>query len=632
MTVSFESRLFLGFDLSTQQLKIIVTTENLKAIKTYNVEFDSQFKEKYGIYKGVISGDDGEIVSPVLMWLDAIDYLFLQMKKDGFPFDKVVGISGSGQQHGSVYWSYNADNLLSHLSPKQELSTQLKDAFSWEMSPNWQDHSTSPEATIFHDVIGKEKLAKITGSKAHLRFTGLQIRKFITRSHRQEYEHTARISLVSSFVASVLLGHVTELEESDACGMNLYDIKKSKYDDDLLAIASGVDTKTDHVAKNDPCYQSSIDELKKKLGPITPITYKSLGVISDYFVSKYGFSQNCRIYSFTGDNLATILSLPLQPDDCLLSLGTSTTVLVITENYQPSSQYHLFKHPAMPNHYMGMICYSNGALAREKARDEINKQNSVEDSKTWDLFNQQLDESFGFNGKLGIYFPIGEIVPQASAQTIRAVLEKNQEVYRVRSCELNEYGFTINEDALAIVESQTLSCRLRAGSMLSQSGNQNGKKDRDDDDDGNNRKHLNNEGKKEIYDQVVSKFGELFVDGKKQTVDSLTSRPNKCYYAGGASNNISIIHKMSQILGAKNGNFKVEIPNACALGGAFKASWSFECEQRGEFIGYNEYIKKLFDDGDELEDFTKENLWKEYFEGVGMLAKMEETLLKTDST
>lgn len=109
------------------------------------------------------------------------------------------------------------------------------------------------------------------------------------------------------------------------------------------------------------------------MGPIQPITYKSSGSISNYFVEKYGFSKDCNIYSFTGDNLATILSLPLQPNDCLISLGTSTTVLLITENYQPSSQYHLFKHPTMPKHYMGMICYSNGALAREKARDEINK-------------------------------------------------------------------------------------------------------------------------------------------------------------------------------------------------------------------------------------------------------------------
>ncbi|KAM9917039.1 hypothetical protein OXX59_009610, partial [Metschnikowia pulcherrima] len=90
MTYSSSSGLFLGFDLSTQQLKIIVTNENLKALGTYHVEFDAQFKEKYEIKKGVLSNEKtGEILSPVHMWLEAIDYVFGLMKKDNFPFAKV---------------------------------------------------------------------------------------------------------------------------------------------------------------------------------------------------------------------------------------------------------------------------------------------------------------------------------------------------------------------------------------------------------------------------------------------------------------------------------------------------------------------------------------------------------------
>ena len=37
-------------------------------------------------------------------------------------------------------------------------------------SPNWQDHSTVKEAEDFHKAIGKEHLAEISGSRAHLRF------------------------------------------------------------------------------------------------------------------------------------------------------------------------------------------------------------------------------------------------------------------------------------------------------------------------------------------------------------------------------------------------------------------------------------------------------------------------------
>ena len=42
---SENDKLFLGLDLSTQQLKIIVTNEDLIPLKTYHVEFDAEFKE-----------------------------------------------------------------------------------------------------------------------------------------------------------------------------------------------------------------------------------------------------------------------------------------------------------------------------------------------------------------------------------------------------------------------------------------------------------------------------------------------------------------------------------------------------------------------------------------------------------
>ncbi|RLV91278.1 Xylulose kinase xyl3 [Spathaspora sp. JA1] len=605
--------LFLGFDLSTQQLKIIVTNEKLVALKSYNVEFDVAFKEKYGITKGVLTNkEDGEVVSPVGMWLDSINHVFDQMKQDDFPFNQVVGISGSCQQHGSVFWSHEAENLLKKLQKDQDLSGQLQDALSWDKSPNWQDHSTLEESEAFVEAIGREELAEITGSRDHLRFTGLQIRKFATRSHPEKYANTSRISLVSSFITSVLIGQITELEESDACGMNLYDIKSGDFNEELLALAAGVHPKVDNITKEDPKYKTSIEEIKTKLGKISPITYKSSGSISSYFIEKYGINRNCQIYSFTGDNLATILSLPLQPNDCLISLGTSTTVLLITKNYQPSSQYHLFKHPTIPDGYMGMICYCNGSLAREKIRDEVNEYYKIEDSKSWDKFSEILDKSVKFDNKLGIFFPLGEIVPQAKAQTVRAVLE-NDKVIEVG---LDTHGFDVDHDARAIVESQALSCRLRAGPMLSKST---------DSRPGSNSPEPESVNLKQIYNDVVEKYGDLYTDGKKQTFESLTARPNRCYYVGGGSNNLSIINKMGSILGPTNGNYKVEIPNACALGGAYKASWSYECEQKGEWINYQQYINQLMKD---LNSFDVEDKWVEYFDGVALLAKMEEKFLK----
>lgn len=606
MTSDLPQDLFLGFDLSTQQLKVIVTDTDLNAHKTYAVGFDDYFKEKYGIKKGVLTDDEeGEILSPVKMWLEAVDTVFGLMKEDGFPFKNVRGMSGSGMQHGSVYWSNDSHRALEHLGDALSLLEGLKDAFAVETSPNWQDHSTGQEIQAFEKVTdGPDHLAERTGSRAHYRFTGLQIRKIAVRKAPDIYKKTSRISLVSSFLASVLLGKIAPIEHADACGMNIYNIAKGQYDDELTALAAGVHPSLDGASDKETA--AGVEELKRKLGPIDDITYEAMGTVSPYFVKRYGFSENAKVYSFTGDNLATIISLPVEQNDVLMSLGTSTTVLLVTEQFNPSSQYHLFKHPTMKNAYMGMICYCNGALAREYVRNDVNEKYQL-NHDTWDKFDEILDSSTSFDNKLGIYFPLGEIVPNAAAQFLRCELLSDKLIKEIEN-------WDCDEDVTSIVESQTISCRLRAGPMLSGSAG--------------NAAHVqnsDNQNLKNLYGKLHDDFGDLYTDGKKQTFSSLTARPKNLFFVGGASKNTSIVRKMATIMGATEGNFQVEIPNACALGGAYKASWSYACEQKGSWLDYNEYIKRNFD-FKEVDSLKVESKWENYFPAMGLLAKMEERL------
>jgi len=52
-----------------------------------------------------------------------------------------------------------------------------------------------------------------------------------------------------------------------------------------------------------------------------------------------------------------------------------------------------------------MLCYKNGALAREQARDNFANGN-------WDVFNQLVEQTPpGCNGTMGFYFPLPEIIP-----------------------------------------------------------------------------------------------------------------------------------------------------------------------------------------------------------------------------
>ena len=52
--------------------------------------------------------------------------MFKRLQEAGFPFDRVVAISGSGQQHGSVYWRKGAEEFLKTLDPASTLTEQLQ--------------------------------------------------------------------------------------------------------------------------------------------------------------------------------------------------------------------------------------------------------------------------------------------------------------------------------------------------------------------------------------------------------------------------------------------------------------------------------------------------------------------------
>lgn len=132
------------------------------------VEFDADLS-KYGIKKGVLTNEaEREVYAPVTMWLEAVDLVLQRLKDQGAPFRRIMGISGAGQQHGSVYWSQSGELILSTLKPEVRLSDQMREAFAHPYSPNWQDASTQAECDSFDAALGSpEKLAETTGSKAH---------------------------------------------------------------------------------------------------------------------------------------------------------------------------------------------------------------------------------------------------------------------------------------------------------------------------------------------------------------------------------------------------------------------------------------------------------------------------------
>ncbi|XP_059496087.1 xylulose kinase isoform X3 [Stegostoma tigrinum] len=401
MAAAHTAGCYLGVDLSTQQMKAMAIDDNLNVIHETNVKFDEDLPE-FGTQGGVHVHDDKlTVTTPVLLWVKALDILLERMKTSNFDFSKLKSLSGTGQQHGSVYWKEGAKQTLNNMSSDHSLYQILESSFAVKDSPIWMDSSTTAECQqLEKSVGGPQKLADITGSRA--------------------YE---RISLVSSFVASLFLGDYAAIDYSDGSGMNLMDIHAHEW--------------------SQQCLDACAPGLKEKLGVPLP-SHTILGSVSPYYVKRFGFSSECKVIAFTGDNPASLAGMRLHQGDIAVSLGTSDTAFLWIQDPKPTLEGHVFCNPVDSSAYMALICFKNGSLTREKVRDE-------RASRSWDEFAKVLKTTCpGNNGNLGFYFDVMEITP--------AVVGIHR--FNSKNCRVSEFPKDV--EVRAVIEGQMLAKRAYA--------------------------------------------------------------------------------------------------------------------------------------------------------------------------
>ncbi|KAG0629277.1 hypothetical protein M758_1G090400 [Ceratodon purpureus] len=430
--------LFLGFDSSTQSLKATVIDAELRLYASAVVHFDSELPH-YGTEGGVHRDPhvEGRITGPVLMWVEALELVLAKLAKANFPFEKVYAISGSGQQHGSVYWARGAQKShLKNLDPSKALVTQLQDAFTIKDSPVWMDSSTSAQCSAIEKALGgATMLAALTGSRAFERFTGPQIRK-VYETQEEIYHATERVSLVSSFMASLLVGDYVAIDHSDGAGMNLMDLHSRTWSPDALkATAPG---------------------LLDRLGPLAP-PHSIAGNLNDYFVKRFNFSPECAVVHWSGDNPCSLAGLALnRPGDLAISMGTSDTVFGLTKTPHPGLEGHVFPNPVDPDSYMAMLCYKNGSLTREDIRNQYA-------DGSWETFNALLDSRPPLNeGKMGFYYKDSEILPPLPVGYHRFILGRGDGNAFTDLGAQRVSHFEAGAEVRAIVEGQFLSMRAHA--------------------------------------------------------------------------------------------------------------------------------------------------------------------------
>ena len=388
-----ESGLCAGLDLSTQSFTAVVIDEQAEIVARSSINYDEElphYKTSAGMHR--IPQADGErVTSPVFMWLEAFDLLLARLSSL-LPLSQVVAVSASAQQHGSVFWKHGARDTLRRLHETAQ-GAPLKDAlgacFACGDCPIWADSSTQKECEAIEEAMGgAEALAVLTGSRAYARFTGQQIAR-IARTQPEIWQACERVSLVSSFLSSLLCGDYAAIDTSDGSGMNLMDLRRRRWSEVACAHAA--------------------PDLLSKLGPEPVEPWSILGPVSAYFQQRHGFSRQCSVVCCSGDNPNALVGLGLKPGDVAVSLGTSDTLMGVMSQPSPRLAGHVMCHAGEPSAFFAMLVYKNGDVARRRVRDACCRGD-------WGEFSRLLRESSpGNEGNLLLGILAEEITPAISA-------------------------------------------------------------------------------------------------------------------------------------------------------------------------------------------------------------------------
>ncbi|MCB1134451.1 MAG: carbohydrate kinase, partial [Verrucomicrobiae bacterium] len=215
--------MFLGLDSSTQSLSALVidpATASIVCEQTVNFGKDlPHYASPSGFLPG---GTDGVVHADPRMWLEALDLLLARLA-EATDLSQIAMISGSGQQHGTVYLDETFPQRLG--DPRGDsLVERFAPAFTRATSPIWMDTSTGAECREIAEAAGgNSEVCRRSGSVAVERFSGPQIRRFF-KTEPEAYEKTGCIHLVSSFLASVLAGKEAAIDYGDGAGMNLMNL------------------------------------------------------------------------------------------------------------------------------------------------------------------------------------------------------------------------------------------------------------------------------------------------------------------------------------------------------------------------------------------------------------------------
>lgn len=202
----------------------------------------------------------------------------------------ISAISFSGQMHGLVTLDEN-DNVI-------------------RPAILWNDGRSEKEVDSLNNETGKDFLLDNTGNIAFAGFTAPKV-LWMYHNEPENFAKISKVMLPKDYVAYMLSG-VFATDTSDAAGTLYFDTEKRRWSEKMLNLIH-------------------LDESKL---PKIYESYVTIGKIKKEIAQELGLSENTEIVIGAGDNAASAIGTGTVDDgSCNISLGTSGTVFVCTENF-----------------------------------------------------------------------------------------------------------------------------------------------------------------------------------------------------------------------------------------------------------------------------------------------------------
>lgn len=315
--------MFIGIDLGTSGVKALLVDREGNVL--------SEISKTYPIYYPYKNYSEQ---NPKDWWnatKEALQELLYNQDKQ-----KIRGISFGGQMHGLVALDQDAQVVRPAIL--------------------WNDGRTVQEVEQLNIGIGKRKLMELTGNIAFAGFTATKL-LWMKKNEPENFRKIQMILLPKDYLVFQFTG-LYSTDYSDASGTLLLDVENKCWSKEMCEIVGIQLNQLPHLHES----------------------YEVVAPIRKELAAELGLSADVKIIAGAGDNAAAAIGTGCVNDQsCNISLGTSGTVFVSSDQYHVSNQeaVHHFNHATGKYHQMG--CILSAASCNQWWIKEILKSNFEEE-------------------------------------------------------------------------------------------------------------------------------------------------------------------------------------------------------------------------------------------------------------